>query len=273
MSIEQTTIDSSALDKLLTLKTAATAERRIGQAHLMLVPPQFKVEDVTDIVAKNEPAPKRKQGTASLGNIESLIRYCKDQQHNASGYIYADPDALTITAVFNDHQSDAPGWRDFRAVFKAEASRELAQWRSQDRQPLEQEAFAIFLEDHIADVIEPAGADLLAIALTLEAKVDVNFASARRLDNGQVQLTYNEVIDARASAGSITIPREFKLGIRLFKNAAPWKINARFKYRLAAGKVKFWYELDRIENAVEQAFTEYVDQVKSAGYPVLIGKP
>lgn len=270
---DQIHINDTALDKLLTLETAATATRKVGDAHFMVLPPSFQHADISAAVEKAAPTPSRKRGSITLGNIESFIRYCKDQPFNAAGYLYADPDTYTITAVFNDQQGDQPGWRDFRAVFKAEPTRELAAWIEKDRQPMEQEPFAVFLEDNIADVIEPSGADLLQIALTLQAKMDVNFSSARRLDNGQVQLQYTETIDARAGAGAIEIPREFTIGICLFKNAERWKIKARLKYRLAAGKVRFWYELDRVENLMDQAFAGYAEAAAGAGYPILIGKP
>jgi hypothetical protein len=50
-------------------------------------------------------------------------------------------------------------------------------------------------------------------------------------------------------------------------------VRARLKYRLGAGKVKFWYELDRAENAIEDAFKAYVEQARASGYQVLIGRP
>jgi len=177
--------------------------------------------------------------------------------------------------VLNDHVKDeeTAGWRDQRAVFRAELSREFAAWLSKDRKPMEQEEFAVFLEDNIADVVEPSGETLLAVALTLQAKTEVSFNSHRRLDNGQIQLSYVENIDARAGAGAIEIPREFTIGMRLFKNGDGYKVRARLKYRLSASKVKFWFELDRAENAIEAAFQEYVDQARENGFTVLIGKP
>jgi hypothetical protein len=37
--------------------------------------------------------------------------------------------------------------------------------------------------------------------------------------------------------------------------------------------VKFWYELDRPERAIEDAFKGYIEQVKTeSGYSVLIGQ-
>jgi uncharacterized protein YfdQ (DUF2303 family) len=210
-----------------------------------------------------------------LGDLSSFNVFVADQGAPGSTYIYADPDARSLTAVLNDHAKVGPtaGWRDLRAVYKAELSREFDTWMRGNKQPMEQEAFAIFLEDNIADVCEPSGETLLAIAMNLQAKTEVNFASARRLDNGQVQFTYTENIEARACGGSIEVPREFYIGLRLFKNGDGYKVRARLKYRLLSGKVKFWYELDRPENSIEEAFQAYIDQARENGFTVLIGKP
>ena len=51
------------------------------------------------------------------------------------------------------------------------------------------------------------------------------------------------------------------------------KLTARLKYRLSAGGVKFWYELERPERAIEDAFAGYVNTVREkSDYTVLIGK-
>ena len=138
-----------------------------------------------------------------------------------------------------------------------------------------QTEFAEFLEDNFADL---AGADaqtLLNVATTIQATTGINFASARRLQDGQTQLTYNEVVDAKAGAdGALKIPQTFALGLRIFKNGDAYKLTARLKYRLHGGSVKFWYELDRPERAIEDAFTGYVATVREkSGYRVLIGMP
>ena len=70
----------------------------------------------------------------------------------------------------------------------------------------------------------------------------------------------------------MAIPKEFALGLRVFKNGDGYKLRARLKYRLGGGSIKFWYELDRPERVVEDAFAGYVDQVReNSGYVVLLG--
>lgn len=272
---DHTHVDASAIATIGALSLAASAVQEIGDTAFLVVPRDYQHIDLTGLIEKAGPAPRRKTGAVQLSDIASFNVFVADQGLTDSTYIYADPDARTLTAVLNDHvKSDTTaGWRDQRATFKAELSREFGTWLANNKKPMEQEEFAIFLEDNIADVQFPSGDALLQIALTLQAKTAVNFDSHRRLDNGQIQFSYTETIDARAGAGLIEIPREFTLGLRLFKNAEGYRVRARLKYRLGAGKVKFWYELDRAENAVEDAFQAYIDQARENGFTVLIGKP
>lgn len=268
-------LDESVIRQIGALTIAATAVQHIGSSAHLVLPPEYRHVDVTALIEKAGPAPHRKQGTVHLGDAQSFIGYVRDQADPLSCYIYADPDARTLTAVLNENSSadgHAAGWRDFRAVCKAELSREFEGWMRNNKKVMEQEDFAIFLEDNIADIVEPSGETMMAVALSLEAKTEVSFSSARRLDNGQVQLAYSENIEARAGQGAIDIPRDFAIGVRLFKNGEAYKVKARLKYRLASGKVKFWYELDRPENVIEDAFDGYIKQARESGYTVLIGK-
>lgn len=267
-------INESSLDKIMALAVSKDCVQHIESATYLVIPEGYSAVNITDAIEKADLIPFRKHGTVTLGDIDSFIQYLKDQNLAGAGYIYADPEARTLTAVLNDNRDfTTPGWRDFRAVYTAELSREFSGWQRNNKQPKEQEEFAVFIEDNIADVVEPSGEVLLAIALTLQAKTEVNFSSSRRLDNGQVQLAYTENIGARTGDGSIEIPREFTIGVRLFKNGEGYKVRARLKYRLGGGKVKFWYELDRPENAIEDAFKAYIAKAQESGYTVLIGKP
>lgn len=266
-------------DTLAASVAAALVPKQIGDAWYVTTPTGYRLENISEAVERARDNPLRKRGTVALRSIESLLLYCEDQAtHGKSkGYIYADPDALSITAVFNDHRSDAAGWRDHRVEFKAEKTPEFARWMSRNgsSNAMEQTAFAEFVEDNLADITEPAAQKLLEVATTIQAKTAINFNSARRLDNGQIQLGYTETIEARAGAeGALEIPREFQLGLRIFKNGEGYALRARLKYRLHSGTVKFWYELDRPERAVEDAFAGYVATVsEKSGYTVLIGKP
>ena len=185
-----------------------------------------KREDISEAIEKAQPAPNRKRGTVVVKDLDSLLLLCKDQ-FPLDSFIYADPDARKITAVFNDTRGTAAGWRDHRAEFKAEYTPEFDNWLRNNRQTKEQGAFAEFIEDNFADLAGDDAQTLLDVATTIQAKTNINFGSAKRLQNGQVQLTYTEDIDARAgAAGALEIPKEFTLGLRIFKNGDGYKLRA-----------------------------------------------
>lgn len=262
---------------LTALAGAAMQPTAVGGHHFVMVPKDIKREDITDAVEKALPAPLRKRGALALKDLASFVEYCKEQASSQSGYIYADPDARTFTAVFNDHRhKETPGWRDHRATYKAEFTPEFQKWMGNDKQHKKQLAFAEFIEDNFVDIAGNDAQLMLDVATTIQAKTDITFSSSKRLENGQAQLTYNEVINAQAGAnGALTIPKTFQLGLRLFKNGAGYLLKARLKYRLEQGGATFWYELDRPEKAIEDAFAGYIQQVRdtAGGYTVLIGTP
>ncbi len=258
-----------------TLMAASLEPRELGDATFLVLPPGYTHENVTANMENAALQPLRKKGIVAMGDVPSLLQYMKDQDAAALAYVYADPDARTVTAVFNDQRGTAtPGWRDHRAVFKAEYTPEFTQWLLNDKKQFTQTEFAEFIEDNFADLAGDDAGLLLNVATTIAATTGINFASARRLQDGQTQLTYNETIDATAGAdGQLKIPQKFKLGMRIFKNGEGYALNARLKYRLNGGSVKFFYELERPERAVEDAFTGYVNQVRAhdSAYTVLIG--
>lgn len=262
---------------LTALAGAAVQPVKVGEHHFVMTPQGVKREDITDAVEKALPAPMRKRGTLALKDLASFTQYCNEQACSESGYIYVDPDARTFTAVFNDHRKQGlAGWRDHRASYKAEFTPEFQKWQGNDKQHKNQVAFAEFIEDNFVDIAGNDAQLMLDVATTIQAKTDITFSSSKRLENGQAQLTYSEVIDAKAGAnGALTIPKTFKLGLRLFKNGDGYLLNARLKYRLNGGGVTFWYELDRPEKAIEDAFAGYIQQVRetAGGYTVLIGTP
>jgi uncharacterized protein YfdQ (DUF2303 family) len=258
---------------LTSLASAAAQSITVEGVTYAVVPKDYKLEDLTSKIEAQQPTPLRKKGTVQLRDLTSLITYCKDQCTPASGYIYADTDTRSITAVFNDQKAAEPGWKDHRAHYKAEYTPEFSKWLKFNGHPFGQTEFAEFIEDNFIDLHGEYASMLLEVATTLQAKTDINFSSAKRLQNGQAQLSYTETIDARAGVnGALEIPKEFTLGLRIFKNGDGYKIKARLKYRLHSGGVKFYYELDRPERSVEDAFNGYITKLQEqSGYTVLLG--
>ena len=127
--------EALVLAEQLMASTAATLEPiTIDYATFVTTPPGYSVENITKQLEEAGPTRLRAKGTVVLGDVDSLLAYCEDQQTQDSGYIYADPDRLTITAVFNDQRNPGvPGWRDHRVSFTAIYTPELKKWLVNDK--------------------------------------------------------------------------------------------------------------------------------------------
>lgn len=129
---------------------------------------------------------------------------------------------------------------------------EWRNWEKHNGKRMNQADFALFIEDAVPDIVYPSGADMLEIVTTLQAKTNINFASATRLDNGQTQFVYQEDIKGSAGAkGTLTIPQTIQIGLRLFQGCDAYQMEARFRYRIVGGSLELWYDLIRPERVRE----------------------
>lgn len=266
-----TDIDTANL--IQTLTAAGLGPVQAGKTVNLILPAGYTAHSLDAAIEKLLPAPSRKTGTTTLLDLDSFITYANDQKGEKTGYLLADPDKCAIVAIFNGDKADT-GWKDHKAQFVAEKTPEFMRWMSLNGKQFTQTEFAEFIEDNLADIPGSEGELLLKVATTIAASSGINFSSAKRLQDGQTQLVYNETINATAGAdGSLKIPQTFNLGLRIFKNGAGYKLVARLKYRLNSGNVKFWYELDRPERALEDAFSGSIATLREkTKYTVLLGR-
>jgi hypothetical protein len=189
--------------------------------------------------------------------------------------VFADAEKWKITAVFDyledggrSYQMPADGrkigWGQHRAEIDFRESRKVKEWRKA-LEWLGQAEFANFLEDHLEDVTEPAGSDLLGIVTDLEATVGGGFKGRVNLDNGGVSLHFQSEVET-----AVEIPRVLKLSIPLFEHGDRYLLPARLRFQITGGTVKFRLIFTNLDDAKEQEFTRIVkdidEQISSALY-------
>lgn len=217
------------------------------------------------------PAPLRKRGSAKLVDAESFASFVNafkrpgtvltgDANERGGGFV----------ALFDYHvpgSTDAGAqWTEHSAVMTLEPTPEWARWINVSGKDLDQRTFAEFLEDNAVDLVVPEGTagagfptqqELMSVASTLQIKTDVKFASAVKLQNGQVQLGYVENIEGGHGAnGSMPIPERFGLAIAPFRGTPKYLVTARLRYRGTGGKAVFKIEIERPHKIVESAFND-----------------
>ncbi len=134
--------------------------------------------------------------------------------------------------------------------------------------------FAEFIEDNAPDIVEPDSATMLEVARDLSAKTDVDFASAIRLQNGQVQFKYSEQIKGTYGSGNLDVPERFTISIPVHIGSERVGITARLRYRIASGKLTFWYDLLRADMIERNAFLAVRKAIgDTLGVTVINGAP
>ncbi|QIH07139.1 MULTISPECIES: DUF2303 family protein [unclassified Pseudomonas] len=237
-------------------------------APVALVPNGVKVQDLEDLL----PAPSRIRQQVTMLDADSFIEYVNRFATPATSVFCNGPEGRTFTAVLDYHQPGTPAWSDHTASYCCPITVEWGRWKAADRKRMDQAAFAEFIEDNVKDIVQqddfpaaPSAADMLEISRTLEAKKNISFRQGTRLDNGQVQLTYNEEIDGRAGeAGQLNIPEQFFIGIKPFLGGDGFCIPARFRYRIVDGRLAMWFELIRPEKVLEEAYNAVRAKIKAA---------
>ena len=271
----QSTIDNSLVRDIAGLAMMAQEVKRVDDENdqpFIVVPEGHTIESLEHTLAQ----PSRIVASITMRDAASFIGYVKRHADDGSsiyGQLGMQP---KFVAIIDDNEPTDPQWRQHTVSYSCPLSREWATWTgtNNNKKPRSQEEFAQFIEDNLLDIIEPASADILLISRTLEAKKAVNFASAVRLDNGEVQFTYNEEIRGTAGKGQMKVPETFVIAIPVFEGDALYKITARLRYRIKDGDLTIWYDLEREHKTIEAAAKAVWSAIEEAtGKTIYNGDP
>lgn len=247
------------------IAAAKTEEVDVETVHHVIVPEGAK--SLVFGLERFRPQPLRKQGAVTLHTGASLAAYVNEHKELGGTRLYADVYSRTIVGVLNGHAVASPdaGWGDHSARMQLRHTPEWEAWAALNGKLVGQVEFAEHVEDRLDDIVEPAGADLLELAKTFEAKTNISFRQATVLESGERQLEYVENIDARAGTqGKMTIPKEFVLGIAPFEGTQPYKVVARLRYRIGEGRLAIGYQLVKAEDVQRAAFDDTLTEVEAA---------
>jgi uncharacterized protein YfdQ (DUF2303 family) len=212
---------------------------------------------------KHNATPFRKTGAVTVLEAESLNRLLADNSIAGATTIYVNPDAEkpAIVAVINGNGATGPGFGDFRISIGFRSTPQWTKWKAIDGKLLPQADFAEFVEDNLADIATPDGATMMEIVTYLQATRSTDFRSGVKLSNGAVQLTNNEDIQASVGAGNIAVPDVFEIALSPIFGVQPFKVPARFRYRIEDRKLKLGFKLQRIEDVMAQIIKDIEGEI------------
>lgn len=248
----------------------APIEIRPGGAPLLPVRKDFAIHNLATL----DQRPPRAVGAFSLDDADSLVEFINDQAAAGSRPIlFANRESGTIKVVLDAPQPGFPSWMEHSAALTVKPNKWLQDWIAISGRPMGQTEFAEFIEDHLADVFQPAAADLLEIVTNLQARQKVEFKRATRLQTGDTQIVFEETTEAHAGAkGEMRVPTELVLRLPVYEQDPGnfYDFTARFRFRIAEGRLSFVIALVRPEIAMDAAFRELVNKVASEVTPAML---
>lgn len=256
-----TTLTGNAIKEVADLAREATSKHQISTevaatglvVHVIRDDEQIRVVELEHTLG----TPHAPRGTATLYDPDDFVDYVNRLADNHTT-LWADPDKLRVTAVFDDHaQAEDPGWRRHRATLTLRPDPEWQAWTGHDKKLGGQAWFAEFIEDHLTVIVDPDPATMLEIATSFQARRNATFERGTRLQSGDVQLRWVEQTQATAGTkGHLEVPDRFTIKLAPYLGADPVDLVARLRYRINEGQLAIGYALHRPDLAHQDAFNQ-----------------
>lgn len=239
-----------------------------GRRHVF-VPDGFKLVDVT---SPDQMSPLISQSVV-VDDRASLSAYA-NRFSNGRSILFGDYDAGEIVARLDWHSGKDAGLaaqkNAHKAVLRLRDSEEWARWNEMEGDMHSQEDFAHFIEENVADVVDPEHGVLLEICRDLEASQGVAFRSGVRLDNGDRTFRYETETRVKSE---LTVPTELRLSIPLYFGEEPMEIRAKFRFRPTPAGLMLGIRWHRVEYARQAVFRQMAFQTADdTGLPLFYGR-
>lgn len=260
-----------------------------GLFEIASVPTGRKLESLLKFEDERLDAPRRFKGTATVNDLGSFVALTnRGKADNSVLFAIKNPErtACSLTAVLNYNEGQdgpepgEPRFGDHRIVYAFPLSDEWKAWHKSNGAKMSQADFAEFIEDRVADLIEPPdmavdGPDvdstielarklggkfgspsrLVELSRGMKVNADVRVAGAVNLSSGEGQIQFEET-HKDGQGAPLTVPQLFLVAIPVFDAGPLYRIAVRLRYRLSQGSVVWFYELYRPEKSFDHAFAE-----------------
>jgi uncharacterized protein YfdQ (DUF2303 family) len=229
---------------------------------VIVAPPGFQVQTLERLQEISAPRGIKRQATAN--DVRGFIDYVNLYKVENVTHVYAGAAATPmLLARIDDHAPDAPSHVLHSAAFSCPTTHEWNVWTKGANQRFGQVEFAEFVERNVRDIIEPNGATLLTAVLNFQDHGSAKFQSAVRLANGRVQFSFIE----KDEADKMEFPERLKLALPVFEGAdGAYQLAVKLRYRIKrdddSGSLILWYELDRPDLVLRQAYDDLIASVE-----------
>lgn len=240
------------------LIVAAASLAKGSDAHpFALVPAGYSIRSTERLLGD----PIRSRRVTDLRTVASFLTFFKEfvsADARFPGYYQSSLiNGLRLDVVLNPNS-----WADSRVSLLLGISHQLRRWLAiESGGSHRQKAFASFIEENLADIVEPQGAKLLEICRAFRATQTVRFSSSVDLANGDVGLEY--ITETKAgtvdSKSRLQVPETITLGLPIYEGEERIKIKAKLLYSIDDGQLRLGIKFPQLDDALE-AMTENIIQ-------------
>lgn len=240
--------------RLLGLETGIEHAPTIPFADL---PEGHTLEDLQKLL----PHPLHQKSRITTHEQAGFVEYVKRHTNPFTQIFCGNPSERPfVTAIFDyDDQNGTPGHQHHQCTYQLPHTPDWKSWTKNNEDRMDQLAFAEFIEGQESNIVEPNGSDLLKMVLNMQARTESKFSSAQRLEDGSIQIAYEEGNNGK---GMFELPAEFKLAIPVFEGGDAYEITARLRTRLRSGVLSIFYKLVRPEKRVETAYKDALEAIE-----------
>lgn len=211
-------------------------------------------------------APRRIRAAPRFESMGSFAAYV-EAFDAGQARVFASLERRMVVAEIDYHadafavsESKGPSWRTHQAEFPVRYDPCFDEWFKRHGTEFPQKDFGWWLEDRAADVIEPAGADVIEAARNFETKRDVKIRSVQNLDTGTISLGYEE---EDKPSGSLVLPRQFLVRLPVFYGGRTVDFDVKLYYRFTTGEgLKFRIRIMRLAELLDREFEAEMDRLK-----------
>lgn len=206
------------------------------------------------------------QRTAAIRRVQTTASFVELTGALASDQSMAffDRENGHFETVIDFAWEEKPKHEQHRIEYTPRLHPEWAAWAIANGKPFEQTLFADFVEEHLDAIVSPAGADLLDLVLDIKGHKNVTFRSAKRMQDGNTQIAYDEAQGVTGSGkGELVIPNEITVRTPIHYGEDAVELPAFLRYRITnEGELLLTVKFKHVDDVVPDSLDRIAKRVE-----------
>ncbi len=235
-----------------------------GQA--VIVPEGYELKELGNF--QEHPAAVKISHT--FDNLESFANYVK-RYKEPGAVIFGD--SRGFHAVIDCYLPDNLNWCQHTVRMPAQFTEEWVTWLGHpdgESMAMSQRQLAYMVDDWLHLIAKPDAGKFMDAVKSFQSSTKINFKSVKNLQNGTIQLQYEETEDQLSEA---KLPDAFTLMIRPFLFSGAVEVTVKLRYKVRDGGITFTLHRPPLTEIVNKSITDTLATLKkSTGCDVYQGK-